>query len=87
MTHPRNIFLAVLAFFATIGVAAAFDSWISRERSTGLSVIFGAGPTIERYHDNEKGVTCWVLRHSEGPALSCIPDRNLTNPANQSIER
>lgn len=32
---------------------------------------YGGGPS--RYHDDEKGVTCW----KQGQALSCIPDSQL----------
>ena len=40
-----------------------------------IVVLFGAGCNIEpeRYHDEEKQVTCW----DRGTGLFCIPDSQL----------
>ncbi|HWH86197.1 MAG TPA: hypothetical protein VNV36_05395 [Pseudomonas sp.] len=31
----------------------------------------------ERFHDDEFGVTCWMIRGSGGNGISCIPDNLL----------
>ena len=31
------------------------------------------------FHDDRRNVTCWVERWADAPAISCIPDSQLTS--------
>jgi hypothetical protein len=46
--------------------------------STDLGIIGGRdGQSIRRFHDADKGVTCWVSQGFNKGGISCLPDSQL----------
>ena len=53
----------------------AEPSWVKGERF--VSVAADTQDVLQRIHDDEANVTCWVIRSPRGIAIDCLPDQQI----------
>lgn len=70
-TPEKLIGLAAVCVVVALCAVAGLDTASAAADSQGLP--YG----VQVFHDDERGVTCWVYRELQAGGLSCIPDHML----------
>jgi len=64
-----SIILLIVGFLLILGCVSTPDTQSSSKISLGSGV--------QRWHDDELSVTCWITKHGYSGGISCILDSEL----------
>lgn len=69
--------ILIITFSVVVAMAVTLACFPDTQQVDG-----GILKNVERWHDDELNVTCWLYQEGFGRGISCIPD-HLLNPESE----